>query len=169
MSPQGLIARRLPSYRLNQSALPRREQQATTRQGQAGWDGGEGSGAAHRQAKAPSSRGCTAGGLRRSNWGSAPLRSRDHKASAAIWWLRSCSCGSRACRSLCIFAPRASPPTSHSQQGPRCHLSSCSEFSQQSEKSKRLQGGVYQWRCRELGGRFGVSQLSSRKQSHSPL
>lgn len=166
MSPQGLIARPLPSYRPSQSALRRREQQATTRQGRAGWDGGEQHTGGPRR---PAPGGCTAGGLRRSSPGSAPLRSRDHKASAAIWWLRSCSCGSRACRSLCIFAPRASPPTSHSQQGPRCHLSSCSEFSQQSEKSKRLQGGVYQWMCRELGGRFGVSQLSSRKQSHSPL
>lgn len=46
----------------------------------------------------PSSRGCTAGGLRRSGPGSASSRSPDRKASAAIWWLRYCRCGIRACR-----------------------------------------------------------------------
>lgn len=46
----------------------------------------------------PAPGGCTAGGLRRSGPGSASSRSPDRKASAAIWWLRYCRCGIRACR-----------------------------------------------------------------------
>lgn len=46
----------------------------------------------------PAPGGCTAGGLRRSGPGSASSRSPDRQASAAIWWLRYCRCGIRACR-----------------------------------------------------------------------